>query len=281
MSVGFSIAINAVPFFDLIDREVETVAKAVFGDDGGDAPGPDVLGGAGAEPGREADPREVGAAMEASRRRLAQGIDAFVRRLPAAVRSDTSAARSAAYALVCLADERMLNYPSGELPGWRDRLLESELYGSALAGQEVIRQAREAAAGGGGGEMFAPLYLALLREGFEGSLRGDVLGLSSLTSNLEDAVGVLRSANYDMASDSGPGRAGAPAGYLAAGGLGLWLVSGLALWWGLAGGALDDAQAIAQRIQAGLAATFDPGDEPSIAPTALPPAAEPGEFGEQ
>ncbi len=268
MSVGYSIAIHAVPFFELLEREVETVARAVFGDEADRAPGAE----AGDEAPRQADERSIATAMETSRRHLAQGIDGFVRRLPAAVRSDTAASRSAAYALVGLADERMLHYPSGELPGWRNRLLESELYGSALAGQEIIRQAK-ASTQDGAAEMMAPLYLALLREGFEGSLRGDVVGHSALVSSLEDAVGTQRGVSYDMASDAGPRRVGVPAGSLAAAAAALWLGSGLGLWWALAGGDLGEAGRLAQRIEAGLAATFDPGDAPSISPTALPPAA--------
>lgn len=277
MSIGYTIAIHAVPFLELLDREVETVAKAVFGDGDEDGEGASqAAGGAaagqaseGAEQ-RRADAREIASAMEASRRHLAQGIDGFVRRLPAAVRSDSSATRSAAYALVGLADERMLHYPSGELPGWRDHLLESELYGSALAGQEIIRQANESAREEAGG-MMAPLYLALLREGFEGSLRGDVLGHSTLVSNLEDAVGTQRRISHDVAADAGPSRAGVPAGSLAIAGAALWLLSGIALWWALAGGDLADANRLAQRIEAGLSASFDPGDSPSITPSALPP----------
>ena len=269
MSVGYSIAIHAVPFFELLEREVESVARAAFGDEADGAPGAE------AEPGdappRQADAQAIATAMETSRRHLAQGVDGFVRRLPAAVRSDTAASRSAAYALVGLADERMLHYPSGELPGWRNRLLESELYGSALAGQEIIRQAKASTQGDAAG-MMAPLYLALLREGFEGSLRGDVVGHSALVSSLEDAVGTQRGVSYDMASDAGPRRIGVPAGSLAMGGVALWLATGLGLWWALAGGDLADAGRLAQRIEAGLAATFDPGDAPSISPSALPPA---------
>ena len=266
MSVGYSIAIHAVPFFELLDREVEAVAKAVFGDEGDR--GLQTATGE-AAPNRE-DPRAIASAMEASRRHLAQGIDGFVRRLPAAVRSDTAASRSAAYALVGLADERMLHYPSGELPGWRNHLLESELYGSALAGQEIIRQAKISTQDDSAG-MLAPLYLALLREGFEGSLRGDVLGHAALVSNLEDAVGTQRGIAYDISPDAGPKRVGVPAGTLAAAAAALWLASGIGLWWALAGGDLADAGRLAQRIEAGLAATFDPGDAPSISPQALPP----------
>lgn len=267
MSTGYAIAIHAVPFFDLLDREVESLAEAVFGSDE-DRASAEAIGDDEAEA-TPADARQIASAMDTSRRHLAQGIEAFVRGLPAAVRTDTNVARSAAYALVGLADERMLHYPAGELPGWRDRLLESELYGSALAGQEIIRQAQLAAQGGDLGEMLAPLYLAVLREGFEGSLRTDVMGLTTLSSTLEDTVGALRRVAYDMASDAGPRRMGVPANFLAAGGIALWLASGFALWWALAGGTLDDADRLTLQLRAGAAASFEADDIRSINPSRL------------
>ncbi len=258
MSIGFSIAINAVPFFDLLDREVEATAAAVL---------------------EAEDDRAATMAMDASRRRLAQGADSFVRGLPAVVRSDTSVAREAAYTLVGLADERMLHYAAGGLERWRERLLEFELYGSALAGQEIVRQSRASAQGTtGGGEqretfLLAPLYLAVLREGFEGSLRGDTLGLSTLTAILEEAVGAVREAQVDVASDVGPSRFGIAPMPSAVLGFALWLMSGFVLWLTLPGDALSDADRIAARIEAGLPVTpgaFEPGQR-SIGPSNLPP----------
>lgn len=275
MSLGYNIAINAVPFFDLLDREVKAVAEAVFGPGGGEAES--VVELAGEAQAAVPDERSIRSAMENSRRRLSQGVDAFLRRLPVAVRSDAAATRAAAYALVGLADERMLHYPAGGLAGWRERLLESELYGSALAGQEVIRQARNATQGGAGDReatgLLAPLYLALLREGFEGSLRGDALGLSSLTSTLEETVGALRGTIADVASDVGPRRIGLSPRALAAAGLALWLASGLVFWTVLAGDALNDARHVAERIESGLAATFTRDAKRSISPQRPPSGA--------
>ena len=140
--------------------------------------------------------------MEATRRRLIQGVDSAVRSLPAAVRGDQRASRAFAYALVALADERMLHHPTGAVERWRTRLLETELYDTALAGQEVVRRARAAALSDAALEtgvkvmedssVFAPLYLALLRAGFEGSLRGDPVELSALVASLEEATGSVR-----------------------------------------------------------------------------------------
>ncbi len=264
MSTGFSIAINAVPFFDLLDQEEVSLAGQVL---------------------EAEDERTVTAAMDVSRRRLAQGVDVFVRSLPAVVRNDASVSRAAAYALVGLADERMLHYPAGGLERWRDHLLEFELYGSALAGQEIVKQARASSQGvatssGGGsssgdgdGALLAPLYLAVFREGFEGSLRGDAIGLSSLTATLEESVGARRSGVVDVAGDVGPSRAGLSPVPLAVTGAVLWLVSGIALWLVLPGDALEEADRIAERVHAGLPVSdglFEPLDR-SIGPSGLPP----------
>ena len=170
MSIGYSIAIAAVPFFDLLDDEEASLAVRVL---------------------EANDERTVAAAMESTRRRLAHSVDAVVRSLPSAVRSDLAGSRAVAYALIGLADERMLHHPAGGLHRWRERLLEFDLYGSALAGQEIVTQARNAAHGvsgssgsasdGNAPSLLAPLYLGVFRAGFEGSLRGDTVGLSSLS----------------------------------------------------------------------------------------------------
>lgn len=267
MSLGHGIVISAVPFFDLLDREVEAMAEVVFGPTRGE-PGVAELVDAEA-PAAMPDALVLRSAMETSRRHLAQGLDAFIRRLPAAVRNDTTVTRAAAYALVGLADERMLHYPAGGFVNWREQLLESELYGSALAGQEIIRQARNStqSRGNDGSELLAPLYLALLREGFEGSLRSDTLGLSSLVSTLEDTVGALRGALVDVASDVGPRRIGLSIRALAVFAFAFWLISGIVFWMALAGDTLEDADRVAERIESGLAATFLPDAAHTISPT--------------
>ena len=287
MSAGFEVAIQAVPFFELLDREVKAVADAVFGEEGdGDAaagPGPgDATGAAGALV-PAAHSRALAGVAEASRLRLAQGVDSFVRGLPAVVRNDSGAARAAAYALVGLADEKMLHYPAGGLEIWRDRLLEVELYGSALAGQEIIRQAQESAQGvgaagqAGSAGLLAPLYLALLREGFEGSLRRDTLGLSALTTVLEETVGAVRGPSKDVAADVGPARVGVPPAPLAVSGFALWLLGSLMLWLALAGDDLAEADHMADQIDSGLPAarqerlrTLGPSRLPDSPDQALP-----------
>ncbi|MCY4303276.1 MAG: DotU family type IV/VI secretion system protein [Aestuariivita sp.] len=273
MNLGYIVAIHAIPFFNLLDSEVEKVAEAVFGSPNDheniDEAGTDTVYN------KALDSRAVSIVMENCRRRLAQGVDAFVRRLPTSIRNDSSVTRAAAYALVGLSDERMLHYPSGGLTAWRDQLLESELYGSALAGQELIRQARLSTQGSfsneNSGDLLSPLYLAILREGFEGSLRGDVLGLSSLTTTLEDNVGRNSQKSSDLPVDSRPPkRTGLPSSFLAVVGLALWLASGFAVWAVLGYDSLEDANRVAKRIEAGLAADF--GEEPTrtIEPTDLP-----------
>ena len=232
MSTAHSVAIAAIPFFDLLDREVSALVVQVNEADGD---------------------RAVATAMEECRRRLSQGVDTFVRSLPAAIRNDANTSRAAAYGLVGLADERMLHYPSGGLERWRDRLLEFELYGSALAGQEIIRSSQAAAQGGTQSEL-GVLYLALFREGFEGSLRGDALALGSLTASLEEALGVVRDQAIELLGEGGPKRVGIAPMPFAVAGVALWLLSGFGVWLTLPAGALDEAERVAQRVRVALPA---------------------------
>ena len=259
MSIGFQVAVAAVPFFDMLDEEEDSLAKLVA---------------------ESADPAVVTAAMDSCRRRLAQGIDAVVRALPAAVRSDLTASRAVAYALVGLVDGRMLHHPAGGLDRWRDRLLEFDLYGSALAGQEVVAQAQAAAHGVTEGAApgvsdpvtLAPLYLGVLRAGFEGSLRGDTVGLSSLIASLEEVVGARREVPLEVAADARPRRFGLAPMPLAALGAGAWLTAGLLVWLALSTKSLAESDRMAERISAGLpaASIVDPLDR-SVGPSGLPP----------
>ena len=258
MSTGFSIAIGAVPFFDLLDNEEEALAARVLESGSGPA---------------------VITAMDATRRRLAQGVDVFVRSLPASVRNDVNVSRAAAYVLVGLVDERMLHHPAGGLDRWREKLLEFELYGSALAGQEVVSRARASTSGSGSESgvddpaLLASLYLAVFREGFQGSLRGDTLALSSLTASLEEAVGIGRHQTTDTITDVRPGRIGLsplPLGLL---GVVLWLVSGVGIWLMLPQTSLQEAEWMKERISAGLAVTSAARSalDYSAGPSGLPP----------
>ena len=232
MSTAHTVAVAAVPFFDLLDREVTGLVAQV-----NDAEGD----------------RGVLAAMEDCRRRLAQGVDGFVRSLPAAIRNDANLSRAAAYSLVGLADERMLHYPAGGLERWRDRLLEFELYGSALAGQEIIRSAQSAAQGASQNEL-GVLYLALFREGFEGSMRGDALALSSLTSSLEETLGVIRDPALELLGEGGPKRVGVAPVPFALAGIALWLLGGFGVWLTLPAETLGEADRLAGRVRVGLPA---------------------------
>ena len=258
MSIGFQVAVAAVPFLDLLDQEEELLATLV------------------AEAG---DAGTVMAGMEAARRRLAQGVDSVVRSLPAVVRGDLTASRAIAYALVGLVDGRMLHHPAGGLERWRERLLEFDLYGSALAGQEVVARARAAAQGVSDSTAsliddatMAPFYLAVFRAGFQGSLRDDAVGLSSLVASLEEAVGARREQPLSVPPDVRPKRIGLSPVPLAALGLAVWLGAGFGVWLALSGDALDDSDRMAERISAGLPATSvaDPLER-SIGPSGLPP----------
>ena len=259
MSIRYSIAINAIPFFDLLDEAEESLAAQVLETD---------------------EERTVTAAMESTRRRLAQGVDSVVRSLPAVVRGDLGVSRAVAYALIGLADERMLHHPAGGLDRWRERLLEFDLYGSALAGQEIVMRARDAARGlsagdGSGGSdvsLLAPLYLGVFRAGFEGSLRSDAVGLSSLVASLEESAGVRGERQVEIATDVRPTRIGLSPMTLAGLGLMVWLASGAGVWLVLAGDALEDSARMAERIAAGLSASnlLDPLER-SLGPSGLPP----------
>ena len=261
MSTGFDITIRAVPFFDLVDKEEETLAEQLL------------------EVGNESS---VATAMDTCRRRLAQGVDTFIRSLPTAIRNDANTSRAAAYALVALADERMLHHPAGGLNQWRERLLEFELYGSALAGQEIVTRARASAYGTMGGDdssqgglaLLAPLYLGILRAGFEGSLRGDIQGLSSLTASLEETIGSERDQPTEFTRGVRPKRIGLAPLPLAIIGLVTWLISGFGLWLTLPQNVLQEAAHIAERISAGLPVTpgtLDPLER-SVGPSDLPPS---------
>lgn len=247
MSTGFSIAMSAFPFLDLLDKEVEALIQQAMGGEAGGA-----IGAA------AADNATLYGEMNACRRRLSQGVDAFIRSLPTLVRNNANTSQAAAYALVGLADERMLHHSSGGLEGWRERLLEYELYGSALAGQEIVSRARSSAqgfdSGSGDSAMLAPLYLAVFRSGFEGSLRGDVTGLALLINTLEQAVGAGYEKQSAIASDLGPKRSGLSPTSLAIFGFVVWLFSGLLIWSALPFDTLQRADLLTARISEGLPA---------------------------
>ena len=102
MSTGYVVALSAVPFIDLLAEQESALVAVLLGTDG--------------EP---VDAHVAANAVEATRRRLIQGVDSAVRSLPAAVRGDQSASKAFAYALVALADERMLHHPTGAIERWR------------------------------------------------------------------------------------------------------------------------------------------------------------------
>lgn len=261
MSLGLSVAIAAVPFLDMLDEEAEALSAKVL--EAGEGPA-------------------ARTAMDASRRRLAGGVDAFVRSLPASIRNDANAARGAAYVLTGLADERMLHRPTGGLERWQDRLLESELYGSALAGQEIVNRARQACAGatfggaaGGGqeGALFAPLYLAIFRAGFEGSLRGDEAALQSLIAALEDVVGLGGGQIGELVPEPRPTRSGVSPTFMLVLGAALYLLAGAGIWVSLASPTLSQADFIADQIKFGRGVNPDlDADDPfrdSLGPSTL------------
>ena len=236
MSMGIRIAILATGFLDLLDAEERELAARVHEAEG--------------------DERRVAAAMDATKRRLAREIDATIRRLPPLVATDPVLAREVGYALAGLADERILHYPAGGLGAWRERLLEIELYGSALAGHQIIERAEAAActrpeenAAGGSGPgpgLLAPFYLGMLRSGFEGELRGDPRR-EALIAALVEAVGKPPAVPLPTGERKLRTRVRPLALVLV--GLAVWLFTGAAVWWVTAAEPLRDAQALAQEIE--------------------------------
>ena len=238
MNIGCTIAIAAVPFLDLLDGEVEALGERLIA----------------AEDGAERD-----AALEAARRRLVSGMDAVVRGLPAAVRSEHALARAIGYALTGLADERMLHHPTGATERWREHLLESELYRTSLAGEEIVRRARETLHGEATEEMaassvLAPLYLGVFRAGFEGSLRDNAPGLAALIAALEERVGAKAPERYRTRPlpDAQPRRLGMSMRAMVGAGLAVWLVSSSVAWTYANWDALKASAAMAERVRAGL-----------------------------
>ena len=234
MNLGLEIAIRCLGFLDLLDAEERELAARVHEADG--------------------DETRVRAAMDAARRRLAREIEATLRRLPTLVGSDPGLAREIGYALAGLADERILHHPAGGLGAWRERLLEIELYGSGLAGHEVIERAEAAAyarpdANGpppAGPGLLAPFYLALLRSGFEGELRGDPRR-EALVAALVEAIG--KPPAGPLPAGERPARRRVRPLALALAGLLIWLATGACVWWILAAEPLRDAQALVAEIE--------------------------------
>ena len=236
MSMGIRIAILSTEFLDVLDGEERELAARVHEAEG--------------------DERRVAETMDAARRRLAREIDTTIRRLPPLVASDPGLAREIGYTLAGLADERILHHPAGGFGAWRERLLEVELYGSALAGHEIIERAEAAAyarpeesAGGGGGPgpgLLAPFYLGVLRSGFEGELRSDPRR-EALIAALVEAVG--KPPAIPLPTGERKLRTRVRPLPLALAGLAVWIVAGAAVWWVKAAEPVRDAQALVEALE--------------------------------
>lgn len=256
MTTALTIAMQAVPFFDLLDQEQEELLAHVLA---------------------STDEYSSTSVMESSRRRLSVAVDTFVRSLPTVVRNDAATARAAAYALVGLADERIIHHPAGGLGKWADKLLEFDLYGSALAGQEIVKRARQAASGTsqtetGESSMLTPLYLAVFRAGFEGSLRGDAIGLNALVASLEESVGMTRGRTTEILSEQSPARVGIAPLPFAILGIVAFLLSGFAVEGILMSEPLKKADRLSERVKRGLPVGDVVDDRSrSVGPSGLPP----------
>ena len=249
MNAGYTIAVCAIPFLERLAGEEAKVASTIAQS---------------AEGGSEA----IEQAISSARQQLIQGVDDAVRALPGPVRGEPGLAKAFAYGLVGLADERMLHQPTGTVEQWRDALLEADLYDTAIAGQEIIRRARAAAlaAGAGVGEeeeraeegtrIFGPFYLALLRAGFEGALRGDARALAALTESLEEAAACTHRAEPMRIAappkSARPSRSPMSPRSLALIACIAWLAEGPVLWSVLSGATLAETQEAAERLRASL-----------------------------
>ena len=178
---------------------------------------------------------------------------------------------------------RALSALEAEMAGARELYAESgDPEMRALAGEEIVRRARSSShvlgrahssAEGKDSSLLAPLYLGVLRAGFEGALRGDTLGRSSLVASLEEAVGTDRGGPVEIVTDVRPTRVGLSPFPMALLGLVLWFGSGLAVWTMLSRDSLSDAERIEERVRAGLPAepgVWDPFER-SVGPSGLPP----------
>ena len=171
----------------------------------------------------------------------------------------------------------MLHHPAGGLDAWRAHLLEHALYRSSLAGDELVKRAQAAVHGpspGGDGarsdpQLLGPLYLGIFRAGFEGSLRGDALGLSTLVESLEETIGGARERVQIFASDDRPLRIGLSPALCACAGIVLWLATGVAVWSALATPHLAQSARLADRIESGRRIVDRPVLDRSVGPSSL------------
>ena len=261
MNAGYAIATAAIAFFDALDEQEETLASEVL-----DA----------------SDDNAKNNSMETAGRRLAHEIDRVVRSLPGTARES---AAEVGYALAGLADERILHHPAGGLQSWQNHLLERKLYGSSLAGEHIVRNARACAREFGpksgtedAGTTLAPLYLGIFRAGFEGALRGDGPGLANVISLLEETVGTKHHKPGALAAERRPGRFPLSPGVLIAIAIAAWTIPAALTWQVLAGDALAESERLAERLRESLGAESDrSGLEQSFGPREFgtaPPAPE-------
>ena len=112
--------------------------------------------------------------------------------------------------------------------------------------------------------VFAPLYLALLRAGFEGSLRGDPVGLSALVASLEEATASARPADrrtfaLPPAADR-PARSAISPRALAVIAFLVWLLGAPLLWYGVTADTFIRSDSVAERLRAGLPPSAPSGE---------------------
>ena len=121
-----------------------------------------------------------------------------------------------------------------------------------------------------GSSVLAPFYLAVFRAGFEGALRGDAVGRSTLITALEEACAVHQATRFEVPPDNRPRKWGLAPLPLAGLGIAAWLLAGFAAWFALSGDALVDSDRLAQRLSARVPVTDGAAPlERSIGPSGL------------
>lgn len=129
--------------------------------------------GAGQKPAEGAE-NQVKAVLSRANQNMLAALDAFGERVSSRAPYLSSAViREAQILLSGFVDESFLYHPSNRLWRWRDNLLEESRFGSRGVGETFFENLNEILQGQGGDRLaLLPLYLAMLRMGFQGRFRG-------------------------------------------------------------------------------------------------------------
>lgn len=117
---------------------------------------------------------QITAILKRGNQNMLTALDAFGERVSSRAPYLSSAVvREAQTLLSGFVDESLLYHPSNRLWRWRDCLLEEARFGSRGVGETFFENLNEILQGQGGDRLsLLPLYLAMLRMGFQGRFRG-------------------------------------------------------------------------------------------------------------